>query len=240
MNISNPVLFAIFLSGLSGICPPGGVIRAEVNTPGSSAEQRLTKSAEALQSFRRAAPDAAQKLLDQAICVGVLPRRDADQTDAAEKGFVSCRSGIAAAFSDPAAISIRGGGVYWPVAGQAMDLILMTIDPSMISVFSSAEELLGTDARTAPGALQADQASQQSRDAVILTYEQSSTGISGINIAGSTIGEDRATNAALYGNDLSNSAILTRRAAKKSAAVEAFVGALPGSGPAQTGEGISR
>ncbi|MES1261437.1 MAG: hypothetical protein ABUS49_06840, partial [Acidobacteriota bacterium] len=85
--------------------------------PKNTAEDRLARSGAALQNFRENATDATRKLFDAAVCVVVAPRRADEETTFGVHGFLSCRTPPATAWSDPAAILIEGGGVYWPVVG---------------------------------------------------------------------------------------------------------------------------
>jgi hypothetical protein len=68
-------------------------------------------------------------------------------------------------------------------------------------------------------------------DPDIFVYEQSADGIAGFNIAGATMNEDKVTNAALYGNELTNSAILWRNGGGRGrTGVDQFLLALSSSG----------
>jgi lipid-binding SYLF domain-containing protein len=183
-----------------------------------------------LQTFRGIASDPAQKLLDRALCISVLPRRDPGQSAVDAKGFVSCRANRDATWSNPAAIVISGGGIFWPVLGARIDLILLTTNRSIASYFDHPEGLLGANPPTAPGPVVPDQPQLRNTDGVVFGYEQSAAGISGIDIAGATLTEDKATNALLYGKDLSNSAILRpNTGVQHLLAVDRFLAALSSS-----------
>jgi lipid-binding SYLF domain-containing protein len=189
-----------------------------------------------LQAFRSTASDPARKLLDRAGCIGVLPRRDPAQSGVDAKGFVSCRANRDGAWSNPAAIAISGGGIFWPVLGARIDLIMLTTNRSIASYFDHPEALLGANPLTSPGPVLPDQPEMRNTDGVVFGYEQSATGIAGIDIAGATLSEDKATNAVLYGKELSNAAILRPNASVESLiAVDQFLAALSDSIAIQSG-----
>jgi lipid-binding SYLF domain-containing protein len=193
-----------------------------------AAENRLVKSAAALQTFRENASDATRRLLDNAQCIAVTPRRDRGQSSADARGFVSCRQSRDEAWTHPAAIVISGGGTFWPVVGNEIDLIILSMYGSTASHFGDREEMLGTpNLLTRPGPVRQDQVPRLHYP-LVLTYQQSTAGIAGIDLAGATVGEDRATNAVLYGKALSNLAILGRNGGgQRPIAVELFLAALP-------------
>jgi lipid-binding SYLF domain-containing protein len=201
-----------------------------------SAENRLAKSAAALRTFQENVSDAARMLLNDAHCIGVAPRRDRGQSAADTKGFVSCRQNRDAAWTNPAAIVISGGGTFWPVVGTEIDLIILAMNQSTASYFGDREEMLGSpNLHTTPGPVRQDQVPLRNYP-LILAYQQSAAGIGGIDIAGAAVSEDRGTNAVLYGKELSNLAILRRNGGGQSPiSVELFLAALSSSISGQCG-----
>jgi lipid-binding SYLF domain-containing protein len=194
----------------------------------SSVDDRLTQSSAALQTFRKNASDAVQMLLDNALCIGVAPRRDADQAAADAKGFVSCRSSRTGSWSRPAGVVIAGGGIFWPVYGSRIDAIVLTSNRTVAARFRQPWNLLGVDIAVRPGGVQLDQFPKLIDDPVVFAFEQSDEGISPLNIDGGTMTEDRAANAALYGKELSNLAVLSGDSGGRSPiAVDSFLAALP-------------
>ena len=119
--------------------------------------ERLARSASALQSFRGSPSESVQKLVDRALCILVAPRSNPEVSAAEVNGFASCRPGLEGAWSNPAAIVIEGGGIFWPVFGSRIDVILLTTNQSTASRFSDPEGLLGADPATRPGPVRLDQ-----------------------------------------------------------------------------------
>jgi lipid-binding SYLF domain-containing protein len=227
-------------------CCPGSRLWAQASLEDdyasrSSPDNRLAKSAAALQLFRDSASDPTQVLLDSALCIGVAPRRGSGPSAADAKGFVSCRPSRAGSWSRPAAFTIEGGGTFWPVMGASIDVILLATNPVTASRFGDREGMLGTpNLGTKPGPVRLDQILLRNTSAVILAYEQSTTGIAGVDLAGTAIREDRSTNSVLYGKDLSNLAILHRNGGGPGPiAVELFLAALSPSISGQSGSAIA-
>ena len=208
-------------------------LSAETNDP---AGDRLARSAKALRDFREAASDTTQTLLAHALCLVVAPRRDSDQSAADMKGFASCRPNLTGDWSGPAAIVMEGGGIFWPVYGSRIDVILLATNPSAVSHFSDPVQTLGADPRTIPGPVRPDQNPPRTDQPVIFAYGRSDEGIVGISIGGATLSEDGTANTVLYGTRLSNSAILKRPGAGRSRpGIELFLAALPLSSSEQAG-----
>jgi lipid-binding SYLF domain-containing protein len=208
----------------------------DVDTAQGSAEKRLVKAAAALQTFRERAAGPARTLLERALCVGVAPRRDPDETASNEKGFFSCRPDRNAAWSNPAAIAIEGGGTFWRVSGVSFDLILLATNQATASHFADREGFLGSpNLGTVPGPVRQDQIPLLNNHTVLFAYEQSATGITGLNIAGASMSEDKATNSILYGRELTNLAIVRGSVGeRRPAGVAVFLAALSSSGAGQS------
>jgi lipid-binding SYLF domain-containing protein len=206
----------------------------------SSAENRLAKSAVALQTFQENVSETTRTLLDNAHCIGVAPRRDPGQGGAGAKGFVSCRQNRDVAWSNPAAIVISGGGTFWSVVGTEIDLVILAMNQSTASHFGDRDGILGSpNLRIAPGSVGQNRVSLRHYP-FILAYQQSTTGFGGIDIAGSAVTEDRATNAVLYRKELSNLVILSRNGGgPRPPSVELFLAALSPSISGQSGRAIA-
>ena len=225
------------------LCWRGPELRAQAalvnDAPRSSAESRLAKSAAALEMFRENASDAERMLLDNALCIGVAPRRDSDETAADAKGFVSCRPNGTGSWSSPAGIVIAGGGIFWPVYGSRIDTVVLTTNAKIAARFSQPRNLLGVDLAVRPGGVQLDQFPKLIGDPVIFAFGQSDEGISPLNLNGGTISEDRAANAVLYGKELTNLAVLSGKGGgQKPLAADSFLAALASStsGPSADAE----
>jgi lipid-binding SYLF domain-containing protein len=158
----------------------------------------------------------------------------------AAKGFVSCRRNRNAAWTNPAAIVISCGGTFWPVMGAEIDLIILAVNQPATAHFGDRDEMLGSpNFHTVPGPVRQDQFPLRTYPS-ILAYQQSAQGIEGINISGASVNEDRATNALLYGKELSNLAILSREAGGPgSPAVEQFLAVLSSCTSEQSGAAIA-
>jgi lipid-binding SYLF domain-containing protein len=225
-------------------CRPGPALWAQTSlvdddSSRSTAENRLAKSAAALRTFQENAYEPMRTLLDNAHCIGVAPRRDRGQSGADAKGFVSCRQNRNAAWTNPAAIVISGGGTFWPVVGAEIDLIILAMNQSTVSHFGDREGMLGSpNLRTTPGPVRQDQVPRRNYPS-ILAYQQSTAGIGGIDIAGAAVSEDRATNTVLYGKELSNLAILSGNGRGPGPiSVELFLAAFSSSISGQSGRAI--
>jgi lipid-binding SYLF domain-containing protein len=212
-------------------CCPGPGLHAQA----SMVDDRLAKSAAVLQTFRKDASEPVRMLLDNALCIGVAPRRDSSQTAADAKGFVSCRASRTGSWSSPAGIVIAGGGVFWPVYGSRIDAIVLTTNRTIAARFSQPRNMLGIDLPVRPGGVQLDQFPKLIGDPVVFAFEQSDEGISPLNLDGGTMSEDQTANTALYGKELSNLAVLSRKGGGQNPiSVDSFLAALPSSTSGQS------
>jgi hypothetical protein len=222
------LFFAFLVFGNTGLDLSAQAALLDDGTGWGPPEQRLLKSAAALQAFRTDASDPAKRLLDLALCIGVAPRYESGQKAVDMRGFVSCRTSPGGTWSNPAAFRIEGGGTFWPVIGASMDLILVATNHPTAARFGDREIVLGSPKLTTiPGPIRQDQVPLRNIYPVLLAYSQSTTGIEGISISGASIQEDSENNTLLYGKGSSNASILWGgRRGQNPAAVDLFLAAL--------------
>ncbi|HKD09241.1 MAG TPA: lipid-binding SYLF domain-containing protein [Bryobacteraceae bacterium] len=199
------------------------------SSPRNAAAERLTRATNTLQEFRKNATGVTRKLFDSAHCILVAPRRLADETSMGAPGFVTCRSASGGGWTKPAAVEVADGGVVWWVIGAQMDLVILAENPGAAAALQSRNVMFGVDPVVQPGPVTEDQVRSQPASAPLLfSYEQSSDGIKGIQLAGATLSEEPDANAALYGKRLSTSDVFTLKAGNtKPAALSPFLAALP-------------
>jgi lipid-binding SYLF domain-containing protein len=196
--------------------------------------ERLARSTVVLEQFREKATETTRTLLDAALCVGVAPRRPRTEVAEGGQGFVSCRANRTAAWSNPAAFVVEGGGVSWEVEGAEFDLLLAATNPKAAAVLSGPRVLLSADVDTMPGPTRPDQVLPRMNEyPTIFAWEEVGDAITGIRIGGGTIREDQTANAGLYGREISTAAVLKGgRSEQPAAEVERFLACLPGASPA--------
>jgi lipid-binding SYLF domain-containing protein len=198
-------------------------------SPRNATAERLARSADALQEFRKNANSVTRKLFDSARCILIAPRRLPDETSMGASGFVTCRNASNDGWTNPAAVQIADGGVVWSFAGSQMDLVILAQNPGGAEALQSESVLLGVDPAIQPGPLTEDQIRPQPATSPLLfSYEQSSDGIHAIQLGGATLSQESGGNAALYGKQLSTSDVFALKAANtKPASLSTFLAALP-------------
>lgn len=209
------------------------VLAAQADDAGAAkaVEERITAAAGALKSFRENATDTTRKLFDAAICIAVTPKRTPEQTTAGGLGFVSCREKPGAAWSQPAAIVIEGGGIYWPVVGADSAVVLLAMNLPAATHLAASRIIFSSEVDAVPGPTRPEQMPLLRHYPELFTYVSSPRGVSAVQLAGATWSEDTSVNASIYGRTQSNRAVLQLSAATPVLlSVEELRGALPPSG----------
>jgi lipid-binding SYLF domain-containing protein len=164
-----------------------------------------------------AAPDKGipQDLLEKAHCIVIVP----DLKTAAfvvgakyGKGYLSCRSASGTGWSAPGTVRIEGGSVGFQIGASSTDLIMLVMSERGADKLLSSKFTLGGEGSVAAGPIGRTATAQtdvQMR-ADILSWSRTQGLFAGVALEGATLREDLEDNAALYGKELDNRAIVTK------------------------------
>jgi lipid-binding SYLF domain-containing protein len=123
------------------------------------------------------------------------------------QGFLSCRNGNS--WSAPAAIVLESGSLGAQIGGEAVDIVVLSLDWHLRSKLTSERFTVGTDASAAwvDGKTALDDQSHK-----VLFFGHTSGVFAGFGLDGATLKPDESGNRRLYGRTLSNSAIVAGEA----------------------------
>ncbi len=167
--------------------------------------RRLYESAVLLRELASGSEGIPADLLQRAECVAVLPSvKKAALGIGARfgKGAVSCRAERGrGAWGPPLMIGMRGGSFGLQIGGQAVDLVLLIMNPRGIDGLLKSKLTLGADASIAAGPVgrSAEAATDLRLRAEILSYSRSRGAFAGLSFEGAVIKPDKDANWALYG-----------------------------------------
>lgn len=177
-----------------------------------SPDHRLRSAADVLRETLNA-PDRGipHDLLDHAQCVVVVPGlKKAAFVVGADygRGYAMCRH--AGGWSGPAAIKFSGGSFGLQIGAESTDIILLVMDHKGMEKLAEDKFTIGADASAAAGPIgrTAAAATDASMHAEILSYSRAHGVFAGVSLDGTIVSKDGHEDRKLYGNDVSNRAIL--------------------------------
>jgi SH3 domain-containing YSC84-like protein 1 len=177
-------------------------------------EDRLNSAAKSLQEIM-SAPDKGvpQEVLEGAKCVAVVPSM-------IKGGFIfGARHGRGVAtcrlpdgrWSAPAFFTITGGSWGAQIGVEDVQLVMMIMnDDGMRQLLQDKFRVgAGASATAGPVGRQVSAAEGWKMNSPILTYSRAHGLFAGVDLSGAVIERDSDSTRALYGKDLSNTAVLT-------------------------------
>ena len=181
----------------------------------ADAPQRLEQAATAFQEVM-GTPDKTipQELLAKAECIIIVP----DLKKAAfifgakyGRGFATCRNASGVGWSAPGSIRVEGGSFGLQIGGSETDVFMLVMNKKGMDRLLSTKFTLGGEASAAAGPV--GRTTQAETDAAltaeILTWSRSRGLFAGVSLQGATLREDKDWNEELYGQGLTNRAIIT-------------------------------
>jgi SH3 domain-containing YSC84-like protein 1 len=119
------------------------------------------------------------------------------------RGFISCRNG--AGWSAPAEISFETASLGVQLGGEAIDIVILSLDKSRRSKLLSDRFTIGSDASTAWGN---GKSTHEDPNAQVVFYGRTKGVFAGFALDGATLKRDQSGDKALYGKDVTNSEIV--------------------------------
>ncbi|MFZ0591652.1 MAG: lipid-binding SYLF domain-containing protein [Bryobacteraceae bacterium] len=141
-----------------------------------------------------------------ADCVAVIPgfKKGAAVVGVSfGRGFITCRNG--GNWSAPAAVTLEGGSLGVQIGGEAIDIVILSLDKQRRSKLLSDRFTIGSDASAAWGN---GKSAHGDSNAKILFFGHTKGAFAGFDLDGATLKPDASGNKALYGKPMTNSEIV--------------------------------
>jgi lipid-binding SYLF domain-containing protein len=167
---------------------------------------RLGRAVAVLNTLTESKHGIPAERLASADCIAVIPgfKKGAAVIGVGYgRGFISCRSG--SNWSAPAAVALETTSLGVQVGGEAINIVILSMDPARRSKLLSDRFTIGDDASAAWGN---GKSAHDDPNAKILFYGQTKGAFAGFGLDGSTLKPDESSNKALYGKTLSNAEIV--------------------------------
>jgi lipid-binding SYLF domain-containing protein len=177
--------------------------------------QRLTAATQVLNEIMTAGDKAIPgSVFHKSYCVVIIPSmKKAGFVFSAKygRGFASCRNPEGGGWTAPAAMRIEGGGFGLQAGGSATDIVMLVMSDKGMKGILASKFTLGGEASVAAGPVGRDATAQTdaTMQADILSWSRSRGVFGGVSLQGGTLRADSDVNKAIYGQDETNTAILT-------------------------------
>ncbi len=186
------------------------------------ATERLENAGNVLHEIM-AMPDKGipEEVLEHAKCIAVVPHMVKGGFifgGKGGKGVATCRT--ANGWSAPAFITISGGSWGLQIGVEAVDVVLIIQNDKGMQKLLSSNFQIGADASAAAGPVgrHAEAGTDWKMDTEILTYSRAKGAFAGLTLEGASLRQDRDSENAIYGRNVTTRAILLGKVAAPSAA----------------------
>lgn len=182
---------------------------------GSTSQKRIAESGAVLSEIMHAGDKGIpDELLEKAQCVGIVPNlKRAGFIIGAKygKGVVVCRDSAHQGWSAPSMIRIEGGSIGFQIGAGETDLVFIVMNPRGMEKLMKDKFTVGGDASAMAGPVgrSAEAKTDAMMHAEILSYSRSRGVFAGVSLEGATLRPDNEDNSALYGESVTQDAILT-------------------------------
>ena len=206
-------------------------------------QDRLKHSGEVLQEILNIPDNLPKGVLDKSECVIVIPSVKKFAFGIGGnygRGAMSCRSGqnFTGPWGPPAMVALEGANIGFQLGGQAIDFVLLVVNPKGIDSILKSKVKLGADAAAAAGPVGRD--AQAATDilmhAEILTYSRSRGLFAGISLDGSTLRPDNSATEKVYGQKISARDVVIGHKVSTPKAGQLLVSALQKASPKNTSD----
>jgi lipid-binding SYLF domain-containing protein len=184
---------------------------------------RLDRAAAVFAKLSAAPHGLRPEQINSADCIAVIPgfKKGAAVVGVGfGRGFISCRSD--SGWSAPGAVAFETGSLGVQLGGEAIDIVILSMDKSRRPKLLSDRFTIGADAAAAWGN---GKAAHGDPNAQILFFGQTKGVFAGFGLDGATIKPDQSGDKALYGKAMTNTEIVNGGAPMPQIA-QAFVGKL--------------
>jgi SH3 domain-containing YSC84-like protein 1 len=119
------------------------------------------------------------------------------------RGFVSCRNG--GSWSAPGAVTLESSSLGVQIGGEAIDIVILSLDPARRSKLLSDRFSIGSDASAAWGN---GKSAHDDPNAKIIFYGHTKGAFAGFDLDGASLKPDESSIKALYGKPMNNADII--------------------------------
>lgn len=189
-------------------------------------DEKLQKSVAVLRDFANMREDIPAQLMQKAEGIVVIPNLiKAGLGIGGQRGKgVAMIKRTDGTWSDPVFVTLTGGSIGFQAGVQAIDLVMVFTEGSLLSSLSKGEFTLGGSASVAAGPVgRSSSANTDTKlDAQIYSYSRTKGLFAGLSLNGSKLSADEDANKAFYGADHTASTIF----AKPSSSTDSEVASL--------------
>jgi len=179
-------------------------------------DERLGKSATAMQAILGEDNGLPKSILSEAMCVLVYPgvkKVAIGFGGSYGRGALVCRKGakMNGVWGAPAMYSLDQGSIGLQLGSTETDFVLVVMNKKGTDQILSGKTKLGANAAAAAGptGAQATSYDAQAMNVDVLTYSRSKGLFAGVSLVGASMDADGDANKALYGKDISAKEIVT-------------------------------
>jgi len=201
-------------------------------------QDRLKHSGEVLQEILNIPDNLPKGVLDKSECVIVIPSVKKFAFGIGGnygRGAMSCRSGqnFTGPWGPPAMVALEGANIGFQLGGQAIDFVLLVVNPKGIDSILKSKVKLGADVAAAAGpkGRDAQAATDVLMRAEILTYSRTHGLFAGVSLDGSTLRPDNSASEKIYGRKITARQIVLEHAVGTPAAGQLMVSTLQKASP---------
>lgn len=201
-------------------------------------QDRLKHAGEVLEEILNIPDNLPKGVIDKSECVIVIPsvKKFAFGIGANYgRGAMSCRGGqnFTGSWGPPAMVALEGGNIGFQIGGQAIDFVLLVVNPKGVDSILKSKVKLGADiaAAAGPKGRDAQAATDVMMRAEILTYSRSHGLFAGVSLDGSTLRPDNSASEKVYGRKVSARQIVVDHAVGTTAAGQLLVSTLQKASP---------
>jgi SH3 domain-containing YSC84-like protein 1 len=178
-------------------------------------DERLKNSGVVLGEILNIKDSIPQDLIDEAKCVVVIPsvlKAAFIVGGSYGRGAVVCRNEKvrAGSWGAPAMMVLEGGSVGFQIGGEATDFVMLIMNDHGVNSLLRSKVKLGGDVSVAAGPV--GRTAEADTDAYvraeILTYSRARGAFAGVSLEGASLRPDEDANEALYGHQITASAIV--------------------------------
>jgi SH3 domain-containing YSC84-like protein 1 len=201
-------------------------------------QDRLKHSGEVLQEILNIPDNLPKSILDKSECVIVIPSVKKFAFGVGGnygRGAMTCRSGpnFTGPWGPPAMVALEGANIGFQIGGQAIDFVLLVVNPKGIDSILKSKVKLGADiaAAAGPKGRDAQAATDVFMRAEILTYSRTHGVFAGVSLDGSTLRPDNSASEKVYGRKITARQIVLEHAVGTNAAGQLLVSTLQKASP---------
>jgi lipid-binding SYLF domain-containing protein len=167
---------------------------------------RLNRAAAVFAKMTESEHGIRKDRIANADCIAVIPgfKKGAAVVGVGfGRGFLSCRKD--GGWSAPAAITLETASVGVQLGGEAIDVVVLSLDKSRRTKLLSDRFTIGSDASAAWGN---GKSAHEDPNAQVVFYGQTKGVFAGFALDGATLKRDQSGDKALYGKDATNGDIV--------------------------------